>query len=359
MSDDRSILLAAGADRAVARNEKTIVLDLSALRRGFGEVTDPVVDLGPTVSFEDAFVRNYQRLRASLSRRSAPGVAVFAATGSGVHGEAWIAASAGSGETPRPLMVGRHGCADLFLPMDSALSLRHFLVLARRSPEGRVRMRVVDLRSDAGLHGEDDERLSGVEADGPLLLRAAGLRFFLIPTPLPRFWSDDPHEAWRALPARCFVDAPVARTPTARPLLPAPKPLSDLSREVTMITMIAAPAFPTFQNLLDEGESTLGHLSLSSRFSKTTLSIGLTAARRGILIGRYERCDAGGLSTLNDESVSRVHALILGDRDGLWLCDTASTNGSVRAGVRERIISLGEGTEIRLGSIVAKWFLAG
>ena len=60
--------------------------------------------------------------------------------------------------------------------------------------------------------------------------------------------------------------------------------------------------------------------------SSAALSLSPTAAEleRGLLLGRYDRCQG----RLDDGMVSRVHALVLKRKDELLVIDTASTNGT-------------------------------
>jgi hypothetical protein len=62
------------------------------------------------------------------------------------------------------------------------------------------------------------------------------------------------------------------------------------------------------------------------------LVIGQQAAHDGILLGRYDRCDGTGLSPLAQEGISRVHLLLASVDDRLYAIDTASSNGTRKAG---------------------------
>jgi hypothetical protein len=75
---------------------------------------------------------------------------------------------------------------------------------------------------------------------------------------------------------------------------------------------------------------------VQSEDGQTSLPLGATAARRGVLLGRYERCDAAGLPVLSDAALSRVHLLLLELEGALYALDTASTNGSWAGAQRMR-----------------------
>jgi pSer/pThr/pTyr-binding forkhead associated (FHA) protein len=53
--------------------------------------------------------------------------------------------------------------------------------------------------------------------------------------------------------------------------------------------------------------------------------IGAAALNRGVLLGRYFRCDAP--TALFDQSVSRVHAMLLRHHGRVYLVDAGSTYG--------------------------------
>lgn len=348
MSDTRSIWLSATANRDSASNERTQIVslrDLEARGRGDGEERTGSVAL-PDASFEEAFVRNYARIRGAVARRDQPGVAIVAASGNEVHGEMWLSAAEGL----RSAILGRHGQADLFLPRDPGLSLRHAAVLVDRV-EGRTRIRVIDLRSDGGLRDENDRGVGAVEADGALLLTASRLRFFLLPTPAPAPWPDDPVAGWESLPPRQFLDArPVEPRAVERP---APLRLAPCGREVTIISSLG-PIGAQFRSLVEPGEQPLGKLTLRA-FAEAELTVGPAAVARGILLGRYDRCDAAGISVLRDDSLSRVHALIVEVGGELRLIDTASTNGSFHGSERIRCEPLVAGDSYRLAQLQLRW----
>ena len=93
--------------------------------------------------------------------------------------------------------------------------------------------------------------------------------------------------------------------------------------------------------LLDHRQQTIGH-----KLEKPGCLLSPAALRRGILLGRYSRCDVAHL--LGEHSISRAHALLLEVEGDVWLFDTASTEGTYarRLGERAREIRA-----VRLDSI--------
>jgi pSer/pThr/pTyr-binding forkhead associated (FHA) protein len=68
---------------------------------------------------------------------------------------------------------------------------------------------------------------------------------------------------------------------------------------------------------------------------------------RGVLFGRYDRCQNGSLPDVN---VSRVHLLVARTRAGYVAIDTASTNGTERDGRAVRATLLSESSALSLSA---------
>ncbi|WP_045119302.1 FHA domain-containing protein [Haliangium ochraceum] len=107
--------------------------------------------------------------------------------------------------------------------------------------------------------------------------------------------------------------------------------------------------------LLDDDEQPLGTLRLRVGDDTHSVLVGADAARRGILLGRYERCDVDGSKLLTNTNISRVHLLVIELGEHLYAIDTASTNGTwLDADETEvRITQLGSGVELCLGNDIA------
>ncbi len=84
-------------------------------------------------------------------------------------------------------------------------------------------------------------------------------------------------------------------------------------------------------------------------------SVAAGAATRGILFGRYERCDANGLGVMRDISLSRVHLLLLDVAGTLHAIDTVSTNGTTIDGQSVRCEALRADATLRLGNVSLRW----
>jgi hypothetical protein len=94
---------------------------------------------------------------------------------------------------------------------------------------------------------------------------------------------------------------------------------------------------------------------LVSAEGKSVFPIHSGDVARGILIGRYERCDLG----VPDATLSRVHVLILEHDGGVWAVDTASTLGIHQGQERARQLRLGEATTFNLTKAIRLDWTAG
>jgi hypothetical protein len=125
------------------------------------------------------------------------------------------------------------------------------------------------------------------------------------------------------------------------------------------------------RSLVAAGEEPLGTIEIASPLGHDMVALGPSAARDGVLLGRYERCDSHGLSALCDGRVSRVHCLLVVVDGSLYAVDVASQNGlfarvSCVPGFpplehRIRSLALRSGSELSLGPSlnVLRWRTAG
>ena len=258
------------------------------------------------------FNAHHRQMAGTLRRESRPGVMVFVLGGAEIEGCLWLSAT----DDLRAATIGRHSCADLYLPMEAGLSLRHCLVLVRRVGDG-VRVHVVDLSSTAGLRLEDGQEARAVEADGHFFLRVPGAVIACFPTGVPLPWDPDAMPAFGSLAAREGV-----------PLLQVPRPIwraQFVPEESSRMTVCPAPIAAGPVGLLEPRDVLAGFLTLASPIGHERLPVGLSALDRGVVVGRSNRC--AGTRALSHDSVSRVHALLL-RRDGhVFLADAGSTNG--------------------------------
>jgi pSer/pThr/pTyr-binding forkhead associated (FHA) protein len=79
------------------------------------------------------------------------------------------------------------------------------------------------------------------------------------------------------------------------------------------------------------------------------IQLGATAAARGVLVGRYERCATSLIRDGGHDRVSRVHLLVIELDGALYALDTASTNGTLLGDQEVRLVRLQHGLRLGLG----------
>lgn len=255
-------------------------------------------------------------------------------------------------------LVGRHDACDLFLQNGSEdLALRHLAIVldpvrswSRDSTQ--VRYRVLDLRTQTGYRDEHGKPLRGMRCEGPAMLRVGGFALFILPLGSPSDWPESGNDAWEMIPERVYFDELANVPESSIPRMQA-RAFQNANTHVSMIMRTAGPR-DTGDSLVLPG-SGIGTLELIGRHHRGTLTLGQSALRDGVLVGRYARCDGAGL--LDDPSLSRVHALLLDVEDAFLVIDTASRNGTRLHGQSNaRVIAIAGDTDLGLGSRTqARW----
>ncbi len=320
--------LAADVDRAAADNQGTRV---SVSRR-----------LPSWTDHRALFNQHQRRMSQVLCEWPEPGEAVFALhPHRGIAGRLWLSATS----ELRAGTIGRHEAVDLHLPHDEELSLRHLLVLVRKSATS-TRVQVLDLATPSGFQAEQGGLLRSVDANGTLILRAASFSLVLVPTGAPVPWDRDAGDPWSTLPPRVLV-ADERAEPNA--------PRRTLEHRVgeTNVAFRDGPSEPGDAPLLAPDESVAGQLTLSISGTHETLVVGGRALDRGVILGRYARC-AGDTAAFSDD-VSRVHAVLVRVGGVVHLVDAGSTNGTW-CGEREvKCEPATSGHQFQLGRMGLRW----
>ncbi|RMH40486.1 MAG: FHA domain-containing protein [Deltaproteobacteria bacterium] len=281
----------------------------------------------------DLFVTHFAALRDTCGRLPAAGVAIVAIdeTHDRIAGAVCVEATP---TRPNAAIVGRHSRADLYLPDDPTVALRHLAIivpplLSSLDATG-IRYRVVDLRTGIGFGTERDPVLHSITADGPACVRVAGYALFCLPAGEAADWPDDPDAAWERFPACRYVTArplPEGLPAVRRPPRGTPAGRRGSPRD-TLVVVGRGPFEARRADVLGGGPP-VGELVVEHRGGgRERLLVGDTAAAAGILLGRYPRCDVDLLRAFDDESVSRVHLLVVRVGDRMVAIDTASTNGT-------------------------------
>ncbi len=244
----------------------------------------------------------------------------------------------------RALILGRHTECGLHID-DITVALRQVAALVRTSGTRPV-LHVRDLGTALPFVTEDGSSNAGVIADGPLYIAVGSVAVWFLPCPGSTF-PDRAEDAWSALAPRTFLD----RRAPEHGMRPAQLPAPRVNDEITLVTRVAAPL------LLGEGddpEIAWGTLKLTSGARRVKRAISAERLEQGILLGRYGRC--GLLVEKPENTISRVHALLLRLGVEVWIIDTASTNGLKRGDDEVRAEVLRDEDRLTLGKdVTLEW----
>lgn len=300
----------------------------------------------PISTPQELFVGAYSRFADKCRAVDEPGIAIVAVDATTGRAAGLVRLCARPGR-PVTAIVGRHDHCDLYLDANEQLALRQFAVVlapvtswAAGKPE--VRYRVFDLRTGDGIHDEDGRALRGLKAEGPAVLRCSGYTIFILPIGDPSDWPENPHEAWKMIPERVYLDE-LTHTPGGS--LPGLRMPPLTTSRPSFIFRTQGPRDTSVR--LAEGEG-VGEIHLTSRDRTMVFSVGQDALKDGILFGRYQRCDASA-NVAEDNSMSRVHLLLVHVDDQLLAIDTASSRGTKVDGEAGRVFVINEDIELQLG----------
>jgi hypothetical protein len=245
-------------------------------------------------------------------------------------------------------IVGRHDRCDLFLPANDALALRQLAVVLSPVRDWRrgaadVSFRMLDLRTTEGMVDESCRPLRALRSEGPAIVRCAGYVIYALPVGDPTDWPASGSDAWSYMPERVYFDE-LSRVPDAS----VARPLASSNPQQTKVVFRVPGPRDTAMQLVTNGDLA-GRIAIEGPWGQGVIDVGAQALREGILLGRYARCDAHGMCS--DDSLSRVHALLLQVDERLMLIDIASTNGIRESGRGDaRMIELCGASELELGA---------
>lgn len=326
-----------------AANSATLMFPAAHPRRVARGSTDP----------KTLFIAAYAKFVDACRAFDEPGLAVIAVDEDTCR-PAGIVRLTARVQRPVAAIVGRHDHCDLYLHAREDLSLRQLAVVlepvASWQPGAtNIRYRMLDLRTTEAMTGEDKKRIRGLVAEGPAIVRCGGYTLFALPLGDPSDWPQSAEDAWSMLPARVYLDEiPPDIARGSLPVIPQ-RPPSLGASTITRTPGVRDTGMPLVQG------DVAGHLELYTPTKQVTLAIGESALEDGVLIGRYDRCDAKDIAG-DDTSLSRVHALLMRIEDRLLLLDTASSNGTFERGEQVRVVVIEADTELRLGKkTYARW----
>lgn len=298
-------------------------------------------------TMRNLFLMAYNRFAALCREVDEPGVAMLAVDEYTGQPAGLVRLRARPGRHVAAI-VGRHDVCDLFLNNHASLALRHLAVVldpvtSWKRGESSVRYRVLDLRTESGFTDENNKSMRGLRAEGPAIMRCASHAIFIMPIGDPSDWPLRADDAWAMLPERVYFDEMQSRPEGSL----AHMPIHRMNTRQSMVYRTHGPR-ETGQGLVQAVSDIAGTLEIIGETRYGALRVGDAALRDGILLGRYARCD--GAALLEDQAMSRVHALLLQIDDALIVVDTASRNGTfLRGQPAARVITVAGDTEINLG----------
>ncbi|MCK5689952.1 FHA domain-containing protein, partial [Myxococcota bacterium] len=316
----------------------------------------------PSMPFEDIFKRHYSPLRETLSDDRHPGFAVLITLADTKLTHCAVLPSESLGGATNVWVLGRHSEADIYLPEDKSVSLRHAIIRVTSDEEQRPTLRLLDLNTPDGLDVEGVGQCEALTSTGPLFMRLGSYSLIFVPfSGDVDEWHESPEAAWESLPQPRILDVRDESSPQSDESLDededenedahlseGPEPMSDSqagerpdqrqrkmlrrifddeNSVVTVIPGASAPSRPiSFE--AEMPENTFAKLTLFYPGGSIALPVTAEQLDRGLLLGRYDRCDISEFQFLRNDSVSRVHLLIIREGDTILAIDTSSTNGT-------------------------------
>jgi hypothetical protein len=347
MSVTRVFRLPGRPEREQARNDATAVVDNPLLRP---DVTD---DLG-AFDARDLFMRHWKIIKKALKTHTKQGVLMFAFdSGKNALGQAWLAATL---DRTRAAIFGRHSMCNLAVPEHyERISLRHLAILVRAKSHDEVRVRVIDLHTQTGFYDESGRVLQAATAEGSIFLRIGGVFLIVLVTGEHPEIPDDPEAAYGWIPERVFIDERegTAGAPVAKMIMPRERHQPGMTIVRSQMGPLAAAG-----NLCGEDEVPIAEMVVRSSGGSVRRPVGASILERGLLVGRYARCDIG-LAVHDDSRLSRVHLLVVKDGEDIIAVDAASMNGTYVSDRAILLHSLVDGTVLDLGGeLEITWHVA-
>jgi pSer/pThr/pTyr-binding forkhead associated (FHA) protein len=234
-------------------------------------------------------------------------------------------------------VVGRHTSCDVRLDADPRIALRHVLVRCVPTGDGGAALRLLDLRTSLGFSLENGVAQTSIFATGPLTV-SIGF-YVLVALPTGRALPQKPEEPviehtmrspYRELGRRDFTRSHINVLPR----------VSLLGEDFARLTQSSA-------RLKDAVPQARLTLTRAGRFATIDLSDDDLDA--GIIIGRSDKCANASLRAVLDESISRVHLLILRDMGEVFAFDVCSLQGTYASGRRVRRFKLVPGAQLAMG----------
>lgn len=260
------------------------------------------------------------------------------------------------------IVAGVHSQCDLRLEGDRTLDDRHLLLRSETLDDGCPVLKVLDLDTRAGFFLTDGSAPHSISAIGPIVLRLGTL--MLVALPAGERLPDELPEA-RCTRVRPRTERRLVPLQPVPPVVVAPIAGAESPRRVSDVRVLPGPIQISELSDLSELDPArrvaAGYeLTLETATDRAVFRLTLDDLDHGVLVGRDpRRCVANRVLRIFHVAVSRVHLLLLRQRDSIVVHDVASMNGTWVDRRRVRVARLDDdGTELLFGSnptIRATW----
>lgn len=320
----------------------------------------------PRNDYRSTFIQHFAALRAYRDARTEVGyIAAIVDPGGDLSQLVVLTAPQGSRHGGM-CSFGRHTHADVRLVGDPAVALRHFVTRIYLDDRGVPQLRLYDLRTPLGLDVDGVGACAALGVDGDVFVHVGGYGVMFLPLAAQRIaWPEDAVAAWESRQAMQIIDSRAHVVDASAPNAKIERRITERQRaddvESTSITVFDAvidmPPVAAEAALTEE----MTHV-LEVRTARGQALVGLRPVdlERGVLIGRYERCEQFAPLLWEASAVSRVHLLLFTLGDELVAFDVGSSFGTELDGVVVRFfawelgatVHLGRGAAVRLGQVV-------
>lgn len=235
-------------------------------------------------------------------------------------------------------VLGWHDNCDLVLPKLPSIANRQLLASCALLADKTPALRLLDLHTSQPFTIEGLPRQS-IGVSGPLLIGLGDCAVGCVP--LPEFLQQRGRLADAVeLPNYDFLQA--ERPPQHSLRLQRRTHITLLPRSQRVEELASSPAPAT---------APPGRARVTLRRQAKAVSVEFSEAdlHAGIIIGRSDSCMDRGLRQVLSGQISRLHVLLLAERDRVFAMDLCSTNGTWQMGQRVRRIELpDQGTQLLL-----------
>ncbi|MFC1612111.1 FHA domain-containing protein, partial [Myxococcota bacterium] len=223
---------------------------------------------------------------------------------------------------------------------------------------GGPEARLIDLNTGQGFHIEGAGVFEGAQVWGPAFIRIGSYAVMLFPRGNdPDIWPDHPEGLFDTL-----VHARVVGPQGGGPKQKAACLVRDEERMGTVITKIGAPALPRRHRTADGPlpDDAWAVLTMSGGSRHALFPLTEKQLERGVLLGRYDRCEVETIGLWANEMVSRVHLLLLKEGETVLAIDTASSNGTFINGAPFDVVVLPDDAILELAQAnMVRWHVVG